>query len=70
MTIDKYGNTSAVSIPITLCDYYGERKDGVKQMLFLGFGVGLSWGVSYMPVNTEVICPVVRTDEFFEDGLI
>ena len=70
MTIDKYGNTSAVSIPITLCDYYGERKDGVKQMLFLGFGVGLSWGVSYMPVDTEVICPVIKTDEFFEDGLL
>ena len=70
MTIDKYGNTSAVSIPITLCDYYGERKDGVKQMLFLGFGIGLSWGVSYMPVDTEVICPVIKTDEFFEDGLL
>ena len=70
MTIDKYGNTSAVSIPITLCDYYGERKDGVKQMLFLGFGIGLSWGVSYMPVDTEVISPVIKTDEFFEDGLL
>lgn len=70
MTIDKYGNTSAVSIPITLCDYYGEKKDGVKQMLFLGFGIGLSWGVSYMPVDTEVICPVIKTDEFFEDGLL
>jgi 3-oxoacyl-[acyl-carrier-protein] synthase-3 len=70
MTIDKFGNTSAVSIPITLCDYYGARKDGVKQMLFLGFGIGLSWGVSYMPVDTEVICPVIKTDEFFEDGLL
>lgn len=69
MTIEKFGNTSAVSIPITLCDYYANAKDGVKQMMFLGFGIGLSWGVSYMSVDTDVICPVVYTDDFFEDGL-
>ena len=70
MTIDKYGNTSAVSIPITLCDYYGEKKAGVRQVLFLGFGIGLSWGVSYMPVDTDVIYPVIHTDEFFDDGFL
>ena len=47
-----------------------KKKDGVKQMLFLGFGIGLSWGVSYMSVDTEVICPVIKTDEFFEDSLL
>ena len=70
LTIDKYGNTSAVSIPITLCDYYGEKKDGVKNMLLLGFGIGLSWGVAHVTIDTSVILPVVHSDEFFKDGLL
>ena len=68
MTIDKYGNTSAVSIPITLSDYYGDKKDGIKDMLLLGFGVGMSWGVAYCKINTEDIFPVIMTDEYFDDG--
>ncbi len=69
-TIEKYGNTSAVSIPITLCDYYGENKDGIKNVLMLGFGVGLSWGVSYLPIDTDSILPIIKTDEYFEDGFL
>ena len=70
MTIDKYGNTSAVSIPITMCDVYGEKKEGKKKVVMLGYGIGLSWGVSYAEVNTEDILPVVMTDYCFEDGLL
>ena len=70
MTIDKYGNTSGVSIPITLCDYYGHNKDGIKNILLLGFGIGLSWGVSFLSIDTEKIFPVFHSDEFFEDGFL
>ena len=70
MTIEKYGNTSSVSIPITLCDCFGEKKDGVKKVLLLGFGVGLSWGVSFLSVDTENILPVIHSDEYYEDGLL
>ena len=70
MTIDKYGNTSAVSIPITMCDSYGERSEGKKKVMLLGFGIGLSWGVSLADVDTNDILPVVLTDYCFEDGLI
>lgn len=70
MTIDKYGNTSAVSIPITMCDVYGNKNDGKKKVVMLGFGIGLSWGVSYADVDTEDILPVVFTDYCFEDGLL
>lgn len=70
MTIDKYGNTSAVSIPITMCDRYGEDKDGKKNVLMLGFGIGLSWGAAYAAVDTEDILPVIFSDYYFEDGLL
>lgn len=68
LTIDKYGNTSGVSIPITICDYYGDKKEGVKNLLLLGFGVGLSWGVSHLEIDTNDIFPIVHSDEYYDDG--
>lgn len=42
--IDKYGNTSAASIPIALCDAVQQGR--IKQddnIVFVGFGAGLAW---------------------------
>lgn len=69
-SIGKFGNTSGVSIPITMCDYYADRNEGVKKMMLLGFGIGLSWGIAYLPVDTNVILPVIHSDEYYEDGLM
>ena len=45
INIQKYGNTSAASIPIALSETSaaGKLKDG-DVLLFVGFGGGLSWG--------------------------
>jgi 3-oxoacyl-[acyl-carrier-protein] synthase-3 len=45
VNIEKYGNTSAASIPIALSEMVAENrlKDG-DLILFTGFGGGLSWG--------------------------
>jgi len=45
INIDRYGNTSAASIPIALSETYeaGRLKDG-NIIVFVGFGGGLSWG--------------------------
>ncbi len=45
INIDRYGNTSAASIPIALSETYaaGKLKPG-DIILFVGFGGGLSWG--------------------------
>ena len=45
INIDRYGNTSAASIPIALSETAasGKLKDG-DVLLFVGFGGGLSWG--------------------------
>jgi 3-oxoacyl-[acyl-carrier-protein] synthase-3 len=47
VTIDKYGNTSAASIPIALDEAIetGRLKSG-DQFMIVGFGGGLAWGVS------------------------
>lgn len=52
MNLDRYGNTSAGSIPILLDELYrnGTLKDGMK-VLLVAFGGGLSYGVSYMEIT-------------------
>lgn len=44
-SLQKYGNTSSVSIPLTIADSFpaGDIIDKAK-VLMTGFGVGLSWG--------------------------
>jgi len=45
-TIEKFGNTSSVSIPLTLVSELREELKMRKKVLLSGFGVGLSWGTA------------------------
>ena len=47
MNIDRYGNTSAASIPLALCEAAaaGRVRDG-DLVLVAGFGAGLTWGTA------------------------
>ncbi|GAB4408936.1 MAG: ketoacyl-ACP synthase III [Anaerolineales bacterium] len=43
--IDRYGNTSAASIPIALCEAAEEgRLQAGQRVVLVGFGAGLTWG--------------------------
>ena len=45
VNIERYGNTSAASIPILLSERWDERLFALDDiLLFSGFGGGLSWG--------------------------
>jgi 3-oxoacyl-[acyl-carrier-protein] synthase-3 len=50
LTIQKYGNTSAASIPMAINDIYesGRLKKG-ELMLLDTFGGGLTWASAVMP---------------------
>lgn len=59
----EFGNTSGASLVVTLC----ANKDKIKEkdkvrVLFCGFGVGLSWGLTYAYINTECIVPVFEVE--------
>jgi 3-oxoacyl-[acyl-carrier-protein] synthase-3 len=44
LNIDRYGNTSAASIPLALCDAIEEgRMQSGDRVVFIGFGAGLTW---------------------------
>lgn len=44
INIQKYGNTSAASIPITVAEYFQEKNRKGKKILLVGFGGGFTWG--------------------------
>lgn len=68
ISIDRYGNTSGTSIPVTLCDAYGDRSNSSLRLLFCGYGIGLSWGVIDATISSDDILPIVITDEYYTDG--
>jgi 3-oxoacyl-[acyl-carrier-protein] synthase-3 len=50
--IDRYGNTSAASIPIALCEALEEgRVSEGDNILLLGFGAGLTWAAAMVKVG-------------------
>lgn len=64
----EYGNTSSASIPVSICANVERiREKPVRNFLMCGFGIGLSWGVVYMPMETENILPIIETDYHYPD---
>jgi 3-oxoacyl-[acyl-carrier-protein] synthase III len=49
INIDRYGNTTAATIPLCLVDYYrtGKLKKG-DNLILSAFGAGYTWGASYV----------------------
>ncbi len=47
VTIQKYGNTTAATIPLCLWDYEARLKPG-DRMIFAAFGGGFAWGGAYL----------------------
>lgn len=68
VSIDRYGNTSGTSIPITLCDAYGDMSNLDLNLLLCGYGVGLSWGVIDANIKSDDILPIETTDDYYKDG--
>ena len=59
-TISKYGNTSSVSIPITIVDQLKHRTNGNKNFFLCGFGVGMSWASAIIPTKSMHISQIVE----------
>lgn len=68
LSLDRYGNTGGISIPLTLCDAYGEKEGQTLNALMCGFGIGLSWGVTAARVDVDKVFPIIRTAEYFAEG--
>lgn len=65
INLDKVGNTSAASIPIALCD--AVRRGRLKpddNVVFVGFGGGLTWASSVVKWNVTPPPPAKKTKEW------
>jgi 3-oxoacyl-[acyl-carrier-protein] synthase-3 len=47
INIEKYGNTTAATIPLCLCDYEKQLKKG-DNIILTSFGAGFTWGAIYV----------------------
>ena len=68
ISLDRYGNTGGISIPLTLCDAYGDKSEGRKNTLMCGFGIGLSWGVTNAVIDTDKVFPIIETKDYYAEG--
>lgn len=59
-TISKFGNTSSVSLPLTIASELGNKLSGHKKLFLSSFGVGLSWATGIVETEDCVISKLVE----------
>jgi 3-oxoacyl-[acyl-carrier-protein] synthase-3 len=59
-SVAKFGNTSSVSIPLTMVSELKGKLDGEKELFLCGFGVGMSWASAIIKTNNCHISELVE----------
>lgn len=59
-TIAKYGNTSSVSVPLTIVSELKDKLTDNKKLLLSAFGVGMTWATSILNFNNCRISDIVE----------
>ena len=69
VSLDRFGNTSGASVPVSLVDRYGDCDEDKELFLITsGFGIGLSWGVLDFRINARDILPLCIGRDTYDDG--
>lgn len=58
--LEHFGNTSSVSIPLTIATQLRDKLNGHKNLLLCGFGVGMSWATAKISVEDCFISALVE----------
>ena len=61
-TIAKFGNTSSVSVPITIVSELKGKLEGRKELLLSAFGVGMTWATGIVPFVDCKISDIVEVE--------
>lgn len=59
-TIQKYGNTSSVSVPLTIASELKDKMQGKKKLMLSAFGVGMAWATAIVPFVDCKISEIVE----------
>ena len=61
-TIAKFGNTSSVSVPLTIVSELKGKLDGKKELLLSAFGVGMTWATGIVSFVDCKISEIVEVE--------
>lgn len=62
-SLERFGNTSSVSIPITMVDKLAQGQlAGSRKLLLCGFGVGMSWATAILETQAIKVSPLVEVE--------
>lgn len=61
-TIEKYGNTSSVSVPLTIVSELKGKLEGKKTLMLSAFGVGMTWATGIVPFVDTKISDIVEVE--------
>ena len=61
-TIEKYGNTSSVSVPLTIVSELKDKLEGNKTLLLSAFGVGMCWATGIVPFVDCKVSEIVEVE--------
>ena len=59
-TIQKFGNTSSVSVPLTVVSELKDKMEGEKKIMMSAFGVGMAWATAIVPFVDCMISEIVE----------
>jgi 3-oxoacyl-[acyl-carrier-protein] synthase-3 len=59
-SLDRFGNTSSLSIPLTIVTELKEKLKNTKQIILSGFGVGLSWSTALLNLSQCHMCDLIE----------
>lgn len=59
-TISKFGNTSSVSVPLTIIDQLQDKLNDNATLLLSAFGVGMTWATAIVPFHGCHISDIVE----------
>ncbi|GGB72120.1 3-oxoacyl-ACP synthase [Flavobacterium suaedae] len=59
-SVNKFGNTSSVSIPLTIVSELKDKLAGEKELFLCGFGVGMSWASALIKTNNCHVSDIVE----------
>ncbi len=66
IALDRFGNNSSNSVPLVICDHFGNSPDQKIRIMMSGFGAGLSWACCDTVLNTACINPIIFTDNYYQ----
>ncbi len=61
-TIAKFGNTSSVSVPLTIVSELKDKLNGKNNLLLSAFGVGMTWATAIVPFEDCKISDIVEVE--------